>query len=299
MQLPPSFGSGDFDPYSHPTSYQHQAMRYDDGPPTERNRTNGAMQLTINTVNPHDPQGGQNPPLSARSYGHTAPSSAASAYFEPPPLNSPLPMVRQHTGSSISTHSVMRPSSSSRRYDPYAPSSPRSTHSSHSRRPSGPSSNMNQHDFAYAEPPLDVKPVLSPIMSHPPSPYHYQPPATAPGAFAEFGAYPSNASSMPPSVAYAPQYTSWQAPPSSGRFPISHPREYVAQPPSSAESTHSAGHMSHQHDTLTAHTAHGGMMENGGGWGGPQMVADNWNQGYPMAEPASDWRAEGTGTSVV
>jgi len=219
------------------------------------------------------------------SYLPAGPSSASSAFFDHGHMASPPPLVRGDSGSSmVSVPGALRPTSSSRRYDPYhSSSSPR--HSTvHSRRQSQPIAAISTSDYYAASPTLDVKPnILSPIL--PPNPYHYQPPATAPSSFSDFGHYQSH----PPQPAYSAQYSTWHAP-SSGRFP--HPRDYA--PPSSSGSSGSAGQAVPSHPTT--HTTSSGISE---AWN-PAMAPPHsagWEPNY-MQDPASDWRGHGTGTSV-
>lgn len=236
-------------------------------------------------------------PSSAHAYP-TAPSSAGSVYLGSHQqqqqhhhlaMSSNIalgstPIVRQGSNSSMNSASgALRPSSSSRRYDPYATSTssprmsqPNGSSSLHNRRQSQPVTQAPPatHDYyasssAHASA-YDVSklPPMSPVTgtsgmnghgdhnAHS-SPYHYQPPATAPGAFASFHSTysPSSPSSQqqhhtpqhhhaqPPSqqnhqahmsspeqqqqhqqhLSYgAPQYTQWQpspvAPTSAGRY---------------------------------------------------------------------------------
>lgn len=225
-------------------------------------------------------------PHASSSYIPAGPSSASSAYFDHSQLASPPLLARQNSDSGmISMPGSLRPTSSSRRYDPYHPSPPRH-YSIHSRRQSQPIAAISPPDYYAPNSTIDVKPnIMSPITPH--NPYNYQPPATAPSSFADFGHYESH----PPQPVYAAQYSTWHTPSSSsGRF--AHPRDYA--PPSSSGSSGSAGQAVPSHPTT--HTTSSGIAEP---WNPPVAPPHpaGWDQNY-VQEPSSDWRGHGTGTSV-
>lgn len=233
------------------------------------------------------------PPSSATPHSYIAagPSSASSAYFDQSQMASPPPLMRQASNSSMtSANGALRPGSSSRRYDPYAQSSPRS--SIHSRRQSQPIVQVPNEYYAQSSAGLDIKPnIVSPTMGHAPNPYHYQPPATAPSSFSDFGAY------QPPplqstSAHYAPQYSTWHPPPT-GRFQQQHPREFA--PPSSSGSSGSAGHpVSHQPVAAPPPVENGTWSQ---GMIAPPHSAGGWDPGYAVQDPAAEWRGP-QGTQV-
>jgi len=226
------------------------------------------------------------PSGSTHSYIPAGPSSASSAYFDQSQMASPPPLIRQASNSSMtSATGVLRPSSSSRRYDPYSQSSPRS--SIHSRRQSQPIVPVPTDYYAQSAN-IDIKPnIVSPTIGHAPNPYHYQPPATAPSSFSDFGAYPPPL--QPAGGHYAPQYSTWHPPPT-GRFQQQHPREFA--PPSSSGSSGSAGHtVQHQPVPAPAPVESGTWNQ---GLVAPPHPAGTWDPGYAVQDSAAEWRGQGT-----
>lgn len=275
-----NFPSADYDPY-HGASMP-APMRID---PTPRQRSSTVpMPIPLPS------------PASTHAYIPPGPSSSSSAYFDHSQI-SPPPIVRQNSNSSL--HS-MRPGSSSRRYDPYGPPSPRvaSLHAQQSHQPSHQSRRQSQPipmpgGTDYYGQHMDIKPQISPIMAHH-NPYNYQPPSTAPSAFADFGTYNHPA----PPTQYAPQYAAWQPPPTApGRFHPQQPRDYG--PPSSSGSSGSGG----QPMPPTTHTT--SMSESSNGWNapvvqpapGPVQSHATWETSY-VQEPPAEWRGHNAGTSV-
>ena len=143
---------------------------------------------------------------------HQYASSAGSTFFEHPmlpPGARPDSSGSMQSGASAST-GAMRPQSSSRRYEAYgAPptSSPRPStghvQDPHRRTSQGPP--QQQQGMYYNQSGYDVKPAIG-------GGYHYQPPSTAPGAFADF--YAQSAPAAPGHISnYQGQGYSWQPQP--------------------------------------------------------------------------------------
>ncbi|RSH90531.1 hypothetical protein EHS25_001136 [Saitozyma podzolica] len=205
-------------------------------------------------------------------------SQPPTSYFPPGSTSSPYydhggmpPIGRQGSGSMPSGQNAMgamRPGSSSnnRRFDPYGnPASPRVAanmighpHRRQSQPPPPP------EGYFPAQTSAGAPPHPSPTTNTHPASYHYQPPSTAPGSFAEFYppgaqgashpaplqspmAAPAYTSSATPSTSYAAAPgQSWQGTPAqtSRLIPANQPRDFgpAGHPPSTAGSSGSGPH---------------------------------------------------------
>jgi hypothetical protein len=287
-----SFPPPEYDAYGQPIP-PHSVMRVD------QSSTLRARTATVPMPIPVPPQG-------SHPYMTTGPSSATSAYFDHSQISTPPPIVRQNSNSSMhSASGAIRPGSSSRRYDPYHPSSPRmSGGQHHGRRQSQPLAPVASGvgEYYAPSPTADVKPhPLSPNPAHATDAYNYQPPATAPSAFADFGSYQHPPPPVPPATGYAPQYATWHPAASvSGRFQTQQPRDYTAAPPSSSGS--SGGSVAHPlSGHSAAHPASNGVGEHGS-WNGnmvnPAQHPGTWDGTYAVQDSGSEWRGHASGTSV-
>ena len=175
----------------------------------------------------------------------SGPASAGSSYYDASKphsaggssLHGPFALNRQGSNSSLaSSGGIMRPSSSSRRYDPYnsASTSPRATTagSMHIRRQSQPmilppgglasgSTAGGPGSEYFPSPTYELKPPISPNMdpSHDPhatahaqQTYSYPPTVGTPSSFSEFGTFGSTAQQLASPGGYAPTYTAWHQP---------------------------------------------------------------------------------------
>ncbi|KAL1409616.1 Global transcription regulator sge1 [Vanrija albida] len=186
---------------------------------------------------------------------YNAPPGSSQGYYDPQSMHL-APMPRQSGPS--------RPSSSSRRYDPYASPNPRMSHtaptpmveSGHTRRQSVPPPSSSDSGGYYLA-----------------SEYNYQPPSTAPGSFSY---YSSTAATQPPpplsqqppmaspivspSYGSGPQYQPWHQP--SGPAPALRLLSTVGRednPPSSSGSMDSQQGSAHH------------VVQGGDSWGAPVM----------------------------
>ena len=187
-------------------------------------------------------------PSGSQSLMPSGPASAGPSYYDPSKphssgsaggLHGPFALNRQGSNSSLaSSHGgLMRPSSSSRRFDPYnsASTSPRATTagSMHVRRPSqpmiippgGPHSGSTGgggpgSDY-FSSSTYDLKPPISPGMD----PSHDQQPHSRPQtysypssvsvttpSFSDFGTFGSSGQQLQSPGGYTPTYTAWHQP---------------------------------------------------------------------------------------
>ena len=255
--------------------------------------------------------------------GSYAASPGSQAYFDQNGRGAGI--HRQESSSSLSSSAgPMRPSSSRHRHDPYESrsTSPRTSTagSMHVRRlsqtmvpPPGPSPQTRGGSDYFPSPTYEIKPPLSPELSqdhH--NPYSYQPPATAPGSFADFGAFTPAQPPVHSPAAYGPTYAAWHAPSpsSSGRMAQPPPREYapILHSPQQSHS-HTIPHHSHSHsgsgqalsvlmegqtasnDSWSHETQMPGTPGHVSAFGG--HVPQGWD-GQFVSGDSTEWRGQGT-----
>ncbi|ORX34545.1 hypothetical protein BD324DRAFT_158919 [Kockovaella imperatae] len=329
----PSFGTSPssaetFDSYGH--NLPHHMRMTQQSSPQSRNRS-----VTV-PMPPPLPSPGAGP-AHHHLLLHGPPGQSAQSYYDQGNAGKLHGggINRQNSSSSLaSSGGAMRPSSSSQRFDPYAPAStsPRAATSGsmHSRRPSQPmiippgsSAGHSGSDY-FPSPTYDVKPSLSPDLSHAHdlgqhTSYSYHPPATAPGSFADFGAFGSSAHQpvQSPGGAFGPSYAAWHhpSPSTAGRLNQPPPGREFGQLHHSPSHSHVSSHHSHSQSASGSQSL-GVLMEapsassSNDGWGTPththnqlpenpsgvnsfsQQVPQGWNGQYMGGD--NDWRGQST-----